>query len=104
MLPGSRQNHEVLEETRPLEARHGPLVCGYALVSANLVPSYGLKFHCFVDGEGKASEGNSEDKSSLGPVMSLLPSVIMDVNAWCCAVEVSQLLPSTSDLSTEGFC
>jgi hypothetical protein len=33
MLPGSRQNHEVLEETRPLEARHGPLVCGYALLS-----------------------------------------------------------------------
>ena len=54
MLPGSRQNHEVLEETRPLDARHGPLVCGYALVSANLVPSYGLKLHCFVDGEGNS--------------------------------------------------
>jgi hypothetical protein len=39
MLPGSRQNHEVLGKTRPLDARHGPLVCGYALVSANLVPN-----------------------------------------------------------------
>ena len=43
MLRGYRQNHKVSEETRSLDARHScpPPMCGYALMSANLVPSYG---------------------------------------------------------------
>jgi hypothetical protein len=70
---------------------HGPLVCGYALVSANLVLSYayGLNsstvlwmeretplsnLHCLVAHPfmGKASGENPEDKSILEPVKSLL--------------------------------
>jgi hypothetical protein len=60
---------------------HGPSVCGYALVSANLVPSYGLNSSSFVDGEGnsimkpplgKVSGENPKDKSSLGPVKFFL--------------------------------
>ena len=37
MLRGSRQNHKVSEEIKPLDARHA---WPTALVSANLVPSY----------------------------------------------------------------
>jgi hypothetical protein len=90
MLHGSRQNHKVLEETRPLDpGMHCPPVCGYALVSANLLPSYGLNsstvlwmtretplsnLRCLAAYPfmGKASGENPEDKSSLGSVKSPL--------------------------------
>ena len=72
-----------------MHGTHGPSVCGYALVSANLVPSYGLNSSTVLWMEretplsnlrclaaypfmGKASGENPEDESSLGPVKSLL--------------------------------
>ena len=68
---------------------HGPPVCRYALVSVNLVSSYGLNSSTVLWMEretplsnlrclaaypfmGKASGENPEDESSLGPVKSLL--------------------------------
>ena len=83
----NRQNHKVLEETRPLDAR--PNRWKHALVSANLVPSYGLNSSTVLWMEretplsnlrclaaypfmGKASGENPEDKSSLEPVKSFL--------------------------------
>ena len=68
---------------------HCPPVCGYALVSVNLVPSYGLNSSTVLWMEretplsnlrclaaypfmGKASGEIPEDKFSLGPVKTLL--------------------------------
>ena len=92
MLRGSRQNHKVSEETRPLDARHTwptsvricPGVCkpcsqlwikvelSTVLWMERETPLSNLRILAAYPLMGKPSGENPEDKSSLGPVKSLL--------------------------------
>ena len=62
---GPRQKHRISDESRYLDARDDPSACGYALMSANLEPSYGKYPYCLVVdlGQLKAMGVNPDRKS-----------------------------------------